>query len=106
MNDLENKLASLPLTAPSAELDRRLDAAFATAAASFPARTVSFRWSLAALAVAGAAAALALLLRSPSLPTPQIVYRIEARGPLRELLLEPPSARTPPPRLVVRVRPS
>lgn len=105
MNDLEKELAALPLAAPSAELDRRLDHAFA-AAASFPARSASLWWSLAALGVAGAAAALALVLHSPPPPAPQVVFRFEAQGALRQLLLDPPARRVAPPLIVVRVNPS
>jgi len=104
MNDLEKQLSALPLAAPSAELDRRLDDAFAAAAR--PAPLAAPWWSLAALGLAGAAAALALLLHSPPPPAPQLVYRFEAQGALRALLLEPPTSRAAPPSIVVRVNPS
>ena len=166
MNDLEKELAALPLAAPSAELDRRLDVAFAAArllqtseaeqthpalsgtrSAELTAEALSGRgprqrpaesplprgvarsdgvcdltdvqpeisrpapiatpwWSLAALGVAGAAAALALLLHSPPPPAPQVVFRFEAQGALRQLLLDPPVRRAAPPPIVVRVNPS
>jgi len=104
MNDLEKQLSALPLAAPSAELDRRLDDAFAAAAR--PATISAPWWSLAALGLAGAAAVLALVLHSPPPPAPQLVYRFEAQGALRALLLEPPASRASPPSIVVRVNPS
>jgi len=159
MNNLEKELAALPLAAPSAELDRRLDVAFAAARLlqtseaeqthpalsgtplqrgprqrpaesplprgvarsdgvcdvtevqpeiSRPAPLSAPWWSLAALGLAGAAAVLALVLHSPPSPppAPQLVYRFEAQGALRALLLEPPASRAAPPSIVVRVNPS
>ena len=157
MTDLEKELAALPLAAPSAELDRRLDHAFAAARLlqtseaeqthpalsgtplqrgprqrpaesplprgvarsdrvcdltdvqpeiSRPAPIATPWWSLAALGVATAAAVLALLLHSPPPPAPQVVFRFEAQGALRQLLLDPPVRRAAPPPIVVRVNPS
>ncbi len=108
MNDLEQELSALPLAAPSADLDRRLRDAFAVAARTpKPARTATLWWWLATATVAGAATAMLLLsLRPPPPSAPQIVYRIEAQGRMRQLLLAPPASRARSPRLVVRTNPS
>lgn len=108
MNDLEHELGAMPLAGPSADLDRRLNDAFAAAARTRnSARWATLWWGLAAATVAGAAVALLLLApRSPPPPASPSVYRIEAEGRLRQLLLAPPASRALPPRFVVRTNPS
>lgn len=105
MDDLEQRLQSARLAAPSAELDRRLDQAFR--AARRPRRRSRpgwFWWSLAGVTAAGAMAALlfASIGRPPPAPR-QVVYRIEARGALRQMLLDPAASREGRPHFVVRV---
>jgi len=103
MSELERNLANMRLAAPSADLDRRMSDTFSDAARTAPSsRRTSFWWWLAAATVAGAAAA--LLLVSPWSLHPraeQMVYRIEAKGPMRQLLLDPPASAHRLPLLVV-----
>jgi hypothetical protein len=103
MNELERNLANLRLAAPSAALDRRMSDTFSVAARTVSlSRRTSFWWWLAALAASGAVGALLLVSPWPLHPRPeQIVYRIEAKGPMRLLLLEPPASANRLPRLVV-----
>jgi hypothetical protein len=108
MNELEQKLRSLRLAAPSMDLDRRMGDTFAAAARTrTPAPRATLWWWLAAAGVASALTAMFLLSRRlPPPPAQQTVYRIEAEGRLRELLLTPPASRASPPPMVVRTNPS
>jgi hypothetical protein len=103
MSEFERDLANLRLAAPSAALDRRMHDTFsaATRTSSSPRRT-SLGWQFVGLVAIGAAVALLLVSPWPLHPRPeQIVYRIEAKGPMRQLLLEPPASASRLPRLVV-----
>jgi hypothetical protein len=103
MSELERDLANLRLAAPSAALDRRMHDTF-SAATRTPSslRRTSPWWWLGALAATGAVVTLLLVSPWPLHPRPeQIVYRIEAKGPMRQLLLEPPASANRLPRLVV-----
>jgi hypothetical protein len=102
MNELEQDLRAMRLAAPSAELDRRLMDAFAAAGRTRrPALKATPWWWLAAVTTAGAVAALLLAWPSSAASSP-VVYRIEAQGRMRALLLEPPAGRERPPRFVLR----
>lgn len=103
MNEPEPILANQRLAAPSPALDRRMDDAFSAAARTLTSpRRMSLGWWLGALAATGAAVALLLVSLRPLHSRPeQIVYRIEAKGPMRQLLLEPPASANRLPRLVV-----
>ncbi len=106
MNDLEQRLQSMRLAAPSADLDRRLDDAFRAAGrAGQRSRKPVFWWSFAA-ATAAVATAAAVLLMWPRRPEPvprQVVYRVEAQGRLRQLLLDPAGRRDERPNWVAQV---
>jgi hypothetical protein len=99
MDSLEHKLASMKLTAPSERLDQRLDETFsAVRSTSRRTRKVGFLW-WAGVMTAAVAVAAALLLRPAQLPPnrPQpAVYRIEATGGLRDMLLNSPANQVEP----------
>jgi hypothetical protein len=103
MSELERILANLRLAAPSAALDRRMSDMFSATTRTPPSlRRTSLGWWLGALAATGAVVTLLLVSPWPLHPRPeQIVYRIEAKGPMRQLLLEPPASANRLPRLVV-----
>lgn len=105
MDDLEQKLRSARLAAPSANLDRRLDDAF-RAARRPRARShrAWFWWSLGGVTTAAAMTTLLFMSIHRPRPAPrQVVYRIEARGALRQMLLGPAASRAGRPHFVVRV---
>jgi ferric-dicitrate binding protein FerR (iron transport regulator) len=92
MNELEQRLRSRRLAAPSTTLDQRMDETFATAAQTRQwSRKPMHFWWFASLSAFGATAAclLVLLWAQPLSPVP-IEYRFEARGRMRQLLLDPP----------------
>ena len=99
MDPFEQKLASMKLTAPSERLDQRLDETFRAArSTSRGTRKVGFFWWAGAMTAAGAVAA-ALLLRPPQLRTNRlqpVIYRIEAPGGLRDMLLNSPANQIEP----------
>ena len=103
MSEPEQILANLRLAAPSVDLDRRMSDTFsAVTRTPSPSRRKSLGWLLMALTAAGAVVALLLVSPWPLHPrSEQMVYRIEAKGPMRQLLLEPPASATRLPRLVV-----
>jgi hypothetical protein len=103
MNDLEQYLKCLPLAAPSADMDRRLGDEFAADRNRKQSRATTIWWSLAAITTIGFAAAL-LVMRSaqPPSPAPPLIYRFEARGQLRQLLLEPPASKETKSPILVR----
>jgi hypothetical protein len=103
MNNLETRLRNMRLAAPSSELDRRITDALADGdhVEESP-RPSSKWWVLWVLTASGAAAGLILISpwathRSPA----QNVYRIEAKGRLRQMLLVPPSGTAGLPQLSV-----
>jgi hypothetical protein len=103
MSEDELGLRRLRLASPSEDLDRRIGAAFGSAAkARSSAPKLSRWWWLLVFAASGAAAEL-LLVSPPELPRPPVapVYRIEARGHLRDMLLGTPSRTDNLPRLTV-----
>jgi hypothetical protein len=102
MKDVEQYLKAVRVAAPSEGLDRRMDDMFAHHAGARWRKTAA--WSmLAALTMAGATATLVVVLsRPPLLPVQPLVYRIEAQGLMRELLLTPSARNELPPRLVLR----
>ncbi len=111
MNDdsqFEQKLRAARVAPPPADFDRRMDTLFA---APPPRAHADWWWAVSALSAAGLAAALALgylaprpKVTPPAPPMPgPVVYQVEARGLMRELLA--PSARTSaPPVLTSSVR--
>ena len=103
MNEPERILANQRLAAPSAALERRMHDTFSAATRTPPSpRRTSHWWWLGALAATGAIVALLLVAPWPRYPrSEQMVYRIEAKGPMRQLLLEPPASVSRLPRLVV-----
>lgn len=103
MTELERNLASLRLAAPSAALDRRMSDTFSAAARTAPSsHRTSLWWWLAALTAAGAATVLLLFAPGSRPPRPErLVYRIEAKGPLRRLLLDPPASASDLPHFVI-----
>lgn len=105
-DDLEQRLQGIRPAPPSAELDRRMDAIFATAVTSE--KTTVFPWWV-ALPAAGVVAAGILFWRQPEpLARPQplapIVYRIEPEGLMREWLLTPPAGSQTAPAMIVTVQ--
>jgi hypothetical protein len=95
-DDLEQRLHALRLARPSAELDRRMDELFAATEAPLP-RKVGW-WFVLTAPLAGVAAALTVFTiqaqRPASVPTP-IIWQIEPKGLMREMLV--PAARAPLP---------
>lgn len=105
MNDFEQQLRSVPLAAPSPELDRRLEQAFARAAdRSRVEVTRRPRWfALSAAGIVASVVAVQLFrfpqpLIRPGAGAP-VVHWVEADLRLRELLLEMPAKSPPLPRL-------
>ena len=107
MNGLEQKLSSLRLAEPSADLDRRMAAAFLSAGRTRKRSPKAvFWWPLAAMAAAGVMTALLVVAPRRSGPAPQtVVYQLAAQGRMRQMLLNPAPSRDGLPRLVVRVEP-
>lgn len=103
MNELEENLQAMRLSAPSADLDRRIDDAFTAVARNRHLSRKKMIWLwLPALGACGVAAALFLVWTQSSRPSSkQITYRIEAQGRMRLLLLNPPSSANPAPRFVI-----
>lgn len=101
--DLEHRLRSLRLARPSAELDRRMDDLFASAANAPTARP---GWWFALMApLAGVAAALAVFTMQAQRPAPvpaPLVCRIEPAGLMREMLV--PAMRGPLPSFEAKVQ--
>ena len=94
MNDLEQKLRNMNLASPSADLDRRMSETLeSVGAAPEPPFGLGQRCRFLVLAASGVAAMFILVQfvarHRQQQPT---VYRIEATGRLRQLLLEPPSS--------------
>jgi hypothetical protein len=104
MDDYEQKLKHTRLVAPSAALDRRIEDTFAAARRRREeARKSEFWWWLAALATVGGMTALVVISPRRSFPATEVaVYRIEAQGRLREILLNPAISREPAPQFIVR----
>jgi hypothetical protein len=103
MNDFEKKLKGMGLAGPSANLDQRVDETLGAAVqAPQTSRGPGRSWRLYAFVASGMAAALLLaVLASRHHRAKAAVYRIEARGSLRQLLLEPPSTAENQPRFTV-----
>jgi hypothetical protein len=94
MSEFDRDFKSVRLATPSAALDQRINKIFATPAQTrqWPRKSV-LSWWLAGLSAFGATAAcLLVLLRSHPLPPVPIEYQFEARGRMRQLLLDPPTA--------------
>jgi len=92
MDELEQRLREARLAEPSADLDRRVVAAFGAARppVAAPRRPVS-GWWLATAAAAGGVAALLWLTPEPAAPARrETVYRFEAQGRMRDMLLNTP----------------
>ena len=103
MNDLEQNLSNMRLSGPSADLDRRMSETLrAVAPTPRSSHGLGPWWRLLAFAAAPAAAVFLLVYLAPRQHQPEsIVYRIEARGRLRQLLLEPPSTADSQPRFTI-----
>lgn len=96
MHDIEQRLKEARLVAPSIEVDRRIQALFASARlASERPRIAPFSGWLALAASAGLAA-LFVISAALTAPSPVLqIFEVQAEGPLRELLVAPPSAPVP-----------
>ncbi len=107
MNELEQRLKSARLAAPSAELDRHLEAAFLAARRKATgSRPAVLTWWLTAVTAAAGLAALLLLGSHRSPPAPDaVVYRFEAQGRMLPMLLNPAARRDEPSRAVIRASP-
>ncbi len=94
MNDFEKKLREMSLARPSEGLDRRVGETLRAAAGKPQTeRNPWHSWRVLAVAASGIAAALLITLLAARHRRPEaVVYRIEATGGLRQLLLEPSSA--------------
>lgn len=108
MDDFEDKLQSLRRTTPSSSLDRRMDAAFSSAneRAKEKQKRPQLWWWLAAVASAGGVAAVLFVspLRSRIEPAESsAVYRFEAQGRMREMLLNSNSRQPEPLRFDIQV---
>lgn len=102
MDDHEQKLKHARLAAPSAALERRIEATFAAARRREKAPKPAVWWWLAALATFGGVTALVVISPRRSVPTTEVtIYRIEPEGRLREILLNPAISREPAPQFVV-----
>ena len=89
MDDLEQRLESLRLASPSASLDRRIEETFAAARRNATVeRAPGLLWWLTRV-VAGAGVAVLILVAilRPVPPAAPVVYRVEAEGRLRDMLL-------------------
>jgi len=91
MDELEQKLREARLAEPSADLDRRIAAAFGAARPPVASpRRLGLAWWLAA-AAAGGVAALVWLTPEPAAPARrETIYRFEAQGRMRDMLLNAP----------------
>ena len=107
MNELEQRLRSARLAAPSADLDRHLDEVFLAARRKAQgARPAAWYWWLTAAAAVGGMAALFLLASHRFPPAPDaVVYRFEAQGRMVQMLLNPTARRAEPPSFVIRAGP-
>jgi hypothetical protein len=94
MDDLEQRLKRMSLTAPSARLDQRIAEAVAAARRrqQTPRLAPSWWWTM-PLAMAAGMAALFVVSERRSFPPEVTVYRIEAQGHMREMLLNPATTR-------------
>ena len=101
MDEYEQKLKCTPLVAPSKALDRRIEGAFAAARRRREAVAPKFWWWLAAVITVGGVTALVVISPRRPLATTDVVYRVEAPGQLREILLNPAISREPAPQFVV-----
>jgi hypothetical protein len=106
MDPLEQKLAEMRLAPPSERLDERLDETFRTARKmGRDKHRIGFLWWIGATTTVGVAATVLLLASfrtAPIKPTP-VVYRIEAKGGLREMLLNSDAIQVEPTSFELRV---
>jgi hypothetical protein len=103
MNDLEQNLRDMRLAAPSAAFDRRIDETLTPAAAPRHSPRPATPWWLLAVAACGIATVFLLVSPWPRSPSSErIVYRIEAKGRLRQLLLEAPAGVDLQPHLTIK----
>jgi hypothetical protein len=105
-DDIEKLLGNACLAPPSAGLDRRMNELWAAGATGQPAARRSRWWWLALPAAGTIAASLFLLSRQTiaSAPIQPVLYQIEAKGQMREWLLNPASESLPPPKMIVSVQ--
>jgi hypothetical protein len=105
MDEIEQRLKSSRLAAPSPQLDDRMNAAFLAAGnIDTKSRSPGVVWWLATVAVAGAIAALFFVSPHRLATEPKtIVYEAEAQGRMRQMLLGPAAAQTVSPAFVFRV---
>jgi|ERR1017187_1091700 hypothetical protein len=103
MNDIEQHLKKMRLASPSTESDRRMSETLAVAAQTpRSSLSVSRWWWLAALTAAGSVAVVLLVFtKAQQKQFGAVVYRIEATGRLRLLLVETPSNKFGMPPLTV-----
>jgi hypothetical protein len=107
-DDLEQRLRGFRLAPPPASLDQRMEELFAVTTAQETSVRIGW-WRSLALPAAGVAAVLVFswLHPEPSVsvrPMKEIVYQIEPRGLMRELLT-PSAGPLAPPTFEVTVRP-
>ncbi len=103
MNDFEQNLRNMRLAAPSAAFDRRIDETLTTAPAPWHSSRPATPWWLLAVAACAVAAVFLLVSPWPRSSSPElVVYRIEAKGRLRQLLLEVPAGADLQPPLTIK----
>lgn len=104
MEDFEQQLRAKRLAVPSEDLDRRIDGAFHAARAKVRTTRPFAWWWLAAAAAVGAAAVLLVFAhpQTPAAHSAPVVYRVEAKGRLRDMLLNPDTHRDRPTPFVAR----
>jgi len=94
MNEFEKRLKDMGLACPSADLDHRMGKILGDASlAPRLSHNLDLTWFMRALAASG------MRHRVPKV----VIYRIEAKGSLRQLLLDPPSTVDNRPRFKVDV---
>jgi len=109
MDEFEEKLKALRLAEPSGEMEQRVDAAFLAAIERTrrkPRRPRSWWWFVALASAGGLAAVLSvapLHSRREAIPS-ETVYRFEAQGLMREMLLNSSSRQPEAPHFDIHVR--
>lgn len=108
MKEFEQKLCSLRLAEPSSKLDRRIEESFSAAERKAQARVrkAAWWWLLGpAIAAGGVITVLALSPRPAPVRAGIVVYRVEAQGRLREMLLQPAASSRAPSAFSVQIEP-
>ena len=105
MDDIEQRLKSARLAAPSRELDRRIDEIFSVAGKRPQRRRqpVLWWWLAAISTVCATCVVFFISSRQPLAPPEPLIYRVEASGRMRDMLLNPTARQTALPHFTVRV---